>query len=129
MTLLDAGKMTSAAVVVVTALYSGGTFIDARFAKTNEVKGLQSSMRLTNLRLEEKILVDRTVAIQHRMWSLEDRYGRDLVTAPPAVKEEYRQMVVDLADIQKQIAALMDAYRAGGYNASDEYYHYERPRR
>ena len=84
--------------------------------------------QFTDLRLEEKILTDRVRAIQERMWSVEDRYPV-LTLAPVAVREEYRQMVADLADVQRQIQSVMDTYRQVGYPASSDYYHYERPYR
>ena len=127
---LHAGsKALGAIVAVVGGLYTGGTWIDARFAKTSDIQTLRSDARFTNLRLEEKILTDRTVAIQTRLWSLEDRHGRDLTTAPSSVREEYRQMAVDLADVRRQIQSVMEQYRAVGYPATDSYYRYEQPHR
>ena len=117
-----AGTVLALVVGVTTSTYKGVEFVDARYAKSGDVQ-------LTNLRLEEKILTDRTVAIQSRIWTLEDRYGVDLFEAPGTVKEQYRQMVVDLADVKAQIQSVMQAYRAGGYPASDSYYSYEQPHR
>ena len=119
------GTMTA----LVGALYSGSFWIETRYAKTSEMQAVQSDARFTSLRLEEKILTDRVAAIQSRLWSLEDRYQGGINTAPNPVREEYRQMVIDLADVQRQIQSVMAAYRAVGYPASPTYYHYEQPHR
>ena len=128
MDLADAGKAVGAVVALVGGLYSGGAWVDTRYAHVSEVRQVEHRHQFTDLRLEEKILTDRVRAIQERMWSVEDRYPV-LTTAPVAVREEYRQMVADLADVQRQIQSVMDTYRQVGYPASSEYYHYERPHR
>ena len=122
-------KTGTAAGTLLVSLYTGGSWLDARYAHTEAVDALTSDTRFTNLRLEEKILTDRVAAIQTRMWSLEDRYHHDLTTAPPAVREEYRKMVVDLDDVRQQIQSVMAQYRAVGYPATMDYYRYERPHR
>lgn len=129
---LDLGKsagLVAALGGAIATLYGGWAFIDVRYVKTSELDAVRSAATLTNLRLEEKILTDRVQAIQERIWLIEDRYGKELLSAAPSVKEEHRQMLTDLAEIDREIQSVMDAYRQHGYPASAEYYHYERPHR
>ncbi len=124
-----AAGLVAALGASIGVLYSGVSFIDGRYAKMPEVEQVRTDMTLTSLRLEEKILTDRVAAIQQRLWKIEDRYGEDLAGAPMSVKEEHRQMDLDIAEVHDKIKSVMDAYRHGGYQASDSYYKYERPLR
>ena len=108
-----------AAGVAVSTLAGGFTYLDSQYAKATD-------MKLVQLRLEEKILTDREAVIQQRIWSIEDRYDDFLKVAPAAVKEEHRQMVMDLEKIKQEISSVMDMYHEKGYPATDSYYKYER---
>jgi len=108
--------------VAVSTLYGGITYIDDRYAQAPRVE-------LLELRFEEKVLTDRAVAIQDRIWEIEDRYENFLTVAPVSVKEEHRQMVADLAKVKDEIRAVMDGYRQKGYPATSDYYKYENSKR
>ena len=74
------------AITGIPALYEAGTWVDGRYA-------LQERLILVEQRLEEKIDSDKALVLQQRQWTLEDRYQGDGVpSAPPSVKEEYRQV-------------------------------------
>jgi predicted nucleic acid-binding Zn-ribbon protein len=108
-----------AAGVAISTMAGGVTFVDSRYAKSPQVELIQ-------LRLEEKILTDREAAVQQRIWRVEDRYQTTLTNAPETVKEEYRQMQIDLSQIRHEIQAVMETYHQQGYPATDSYYKYER---
>lgn len=108
--------------VAISTLYGGANWVEDRYVKTSRVE-------LLELRFEEKVLTDRSIAIQDRIWEIEDRYEGFLSVAPVSVKEEHRQMVADLATIKQEIRAVMDRYRQRGYPASDDYYKYENSKR
>jgi hypothetical protein len=121
-----AGSVLAFVVGTTTSVYKGVEFIDAR----NDARYAKAAEgQLTGLRLEELILTIRQKAIQEQVWAIESCYGTDMFDAPGPVREQYRQMVIDLADVKMQIQSVMQAYRASGYNASDTYYHYEQPHR
>jgi dsDNA-binding SOS-regulon protein len=108
--------------VLCTTLYGGATWVDDRFARAPRVE-------LLELRFEEKVMTDRAVAIQDRIWEIEDRYDDFLNVAPVSVKEEHRQMVADLAKVRDEIRAVMDRYHQRDYPASSDYYKYENSKR
>jgi dsDNA-binding SOS-regulon protein len=108
--------------VLCTTLYGGATWVDDRFARAPRVE-------LLELRFEEKVMTDRAVAIQDRIWEIEDRYDDFLNVAPVSVKEEHRQMIADLAKVREEIRAVMDGYHRKNYPASDDYYKYENSKR
>lgn len=57
-------------IAILTAFFTAFLFIDSRYAQSGHVKSIQ-------LRLEHKILADRSNDIQQRVWQLEDRYPKD----------------------------------------------------
>jgi dsDNA-binding SOS-regulon protein len=108
--------------VAVSTMYGGMNWVEDRYARAPRVE-------LLELRFEEKVLTDRAVAIQDRIWEIEDRYQDFLTVAPVSVKEEHRQMVADLAKVKDEIRAVMDGYRQKGYPATSDYYKYENAKR
>ena len=122
-------KVSASVIALVGGLYTGGAWIEGRYAKVPDVQAVRTAAQFTALRLEEKILTDRVAAIQSRLWRVEDHYHGQMATAPQPVIDDYRHMVTDLAEVQRQIRVVMDTYRAVGYPASDTYYQYEQPHR
>ena len=108
--------------VAVSTMYGGMNWVEDRYARAPRVE-------LLELRFEEKVLTDRAVAIQDRIWEIEDRYQDFLAVAPVSVKEEHRQMVADLAKVRQDIQAVMDGYHRKNYPATDDYYRYENSKR
>ena len=62
-----------------------------------------SDLELVALRLDVKILNDRYNAVRERMWNLEKRFGDDCGTAPEEVKLEYRKLLLQLEEIQRDL--------------------------
>lgn len=113
-------KIASAAVGAIALTVSSGykavSWHNDTFAERNDVV-------LVEMRLEQKILTDRSSQIQQRMWKIEDRYGLDLKDAPETVKEEYRQLQDELDDLDKELVVLQQEYRqmnrGSGYYGKD----------
>jgi len=93
-------KITKLITIIITIIVALAGFIsttyvlDARWAKADDVQQL-------SLRLDLKILTDRSNAIQERLWKLEDRYGAGvpgipLSEVPDLIKEEFRKLQEEL---------------------------------
>jgi hypothetical protein len=72
-------------ITIITAYFA----IDSHYAKAAEVKKLE-------LRLEQKIVADRSEKLQERIWKFEDRYP-DKSKAPREVQEAWRVLEKELA--------------------------------
>lgn len=72
----------------VTALGTSYFAIDSHYAKAEEVKKIE-------LRLEQKIVGDRSDKIQERIWKFEDRY-KTKDQAPPEIQEQWRILEKEL---------------------------------
>jgi hypothetical protein len=95
-------------------LWGGASFVDTRYAHAPNVV-------LIEMRLEQKILTDRAAQLQQRVWKIEERYGTDLFEAPGTVREEYRQLKLELQDLGEEINAVQQEYRRQG-SAGSRYY-------
>lgn len=95
-------------------LWGGASFVDTRYAHAPDVVKIE-------FRLEQKILTDRASQIQQRLWKIEDRYSTDLFEAPAMVKEEYRQLKEELADLDNELTSIQQDYRRQG-GSSNRYY-------
>jgi hypothetical protein len=78
----------------IITIVTGAFVIDSNYAKAAEVKKLE-------LRLEQKIVSDRSDLLQQRIWRLEDRY-KDVSKAPPEVQYEMKMLKRELTtnDVQ-----------------------------
>ena len=74
--------------------YTGGTWIENHYAHKEDVI-------LIELRLDQKIQLDRIQQVQQRLWQIEDRY-REALQQPEhhAVFEEYRKLKVELEELK-----------------------------
>ena len=88
---------------MIAALYSGGSWVDSRYAH-------QDNLRLIEFRLEQKIVGDRAAQLQQRIWVIEDRYGRGADRAPETVKEEYRRLQAELAELYGQLRTMQQKH-------------------
>ena len=66
--------------------------VDTRYAKS-------ARLEMVELRLDQKIVVDRIQALQERMWKLEDRYGKDQAQQ----MEEYRRLCAERDMLMKKV--------------------------
>lgn len=71
-------------ILLLGSLIGGYIAIDSHYAKAAEVKALE-------LRIDQKIILDRQDRVQERIWKYEDRYA-DINKAPETTKEEYREL-------------------------------------
>jgi hypothetical protein len=127
MDFVQAGKIIGPAIALIVGMYNGGMWVNSHFAKTTDIQDIKASNRFRDLRFEEKVMTDRGTAIQLRLWRIEKLYPKGVSTAPVAVQELYRQMVVDQAEVRRQVQNIMETYRTVGYPATDDYYRYEQP--
>jgi len=95
-------------------LWGGASFVDTRYAHAPNVI-------LIEMRLEQKILTDRAAQLQQRLWKIEERHGEDLFDAPALVKEEVRQIKIELQDLNEEINAVQQEYRRQGSSGSRYY--------
>jgi hypothetical protein len=100
-------------------MWGGASFVDTRYAHAPDVV-------LIEMRLEQKILTDRSYQLQQRIWKIEDRYGSDLFEAPALVKEEHRQLKEELADVDQEIGVVQQEYKRQG-SAGNRYYERKMP--
>lgn len=94
--LSQAATGLTALATIVGTLYSGGSWVDTRYAH-------QEDLVLVGMRLEEKLQGDQAERIQNRMWRLEDRYSPSMANAPDSVKEEYRELGAQRQEIQRRL--------------------------
>lgn len=71
-------------ILLLGGLIGGYIAIDSHYAKASDVKALE-------LRVDQKIILDRQDRVQERLWKYEDRYA-DINAAPETSKEEYREL-------------------------------------
>jgi len=90
------GGSVSALTVLVGTLYSGGSWVDTRYAHREDVE-------LISMQLQQHTQSEWVRQIQARIWQLEDRYGPGAATAPNSVKEEYRLLQAQLAEAQRKL--------------------------
>lgn len=110
-------SFVTAGGTALATLWGGASFVDTRYAH-------QENVVLIEMRLEQKILTDRSNQLQQRIWKLEDRYGPDMFEAPGPLKEEYRQLKDEMADVDKEVSNVQQEYRRQGSSGSR---YYERP--
>lgn len=72
----------------IITILTGAFVIDSNYAKATEFKKLE-------LRLEQKIVADRSDKLQERIWKLEDRY-KDITKAPQEVQYEMKMLKREL---------------------------------
>lgn len=87
-------------------IFSVYLYLDGHYAKAEDLQMTNQSVRLTNARLEHKIINDEIKAIQQRIWQLKDRYDK---TKDDAIKleirelEQERQELIDKLNKRKEI--------------------------
>lgn len=86
-----------ALILTIISLIAAYAAVEARYAKAAQVQ-------MVELRLDQKILLDRQDNIQSRMWKYEDRYPQIAQgTAPDHSKEEYRNLQKDYKEIERNL--------------------------
>ncbi len=84
-------------ILIVATAFSVFFFSEARYSPA----ALSLDVEQVAFRLDQKILSDRLVGIQARIWALEDRYrGRVM---PQAVLEEYRALIERKRQLQEKL--------------------------
>lgn len=91
----DNWKIIAIAVTSLTTIVGASIGLDNRWAKAEEVKHLE-------LRLDQKIIMDKIGNMQERIWKFDDRF-LSIDKMPPSVKEEYRQLQKDIVDLKDQL--------------------------
>ena len=87
---LDKSKTILALLLGCITLMGTAFSVDARYAKQDQVKKVQESVKKVETRLDNKILKDRANLLQERIWKYEDRYdGRKM---PDTIKEVVRDL-------------------------------------
>jgi hypothetical protein len=81
---------------VIVTLGSGFIAVDARFAKAQVLQRLE-------LRVDQKILVDRQEKIQERVWKYEDRYLNDIQRAPENDRVQWRKLIEEQKANEKEL--------------------------
>lgn len=107
-------SFVTAGGTALATLFGGASFVDTRYAH-------QDNVVLIEMRLEQKILTDRANQLQQRIWKIEDRYGIDLFEAPGPIKEEYRQLKDEMADVDQEIGSVQQEYKRQGSSGSRYY--------
>ncbi len=80
--------------------FGGILWIDNRYAKCAETKTLEKRFNIfeTGTVLNQK---------QSRLWTYEDRYGKDAANVPdPNTRQEMKQLQVDVPALQKKMDTL-----------------------
>ena len=95
-------------------LWGGTEFVDNRYAK-------QGDFVMVEMRLDQKILTDRRTTLRERMRDIEQRYGEDLFDAPGPMREQYKTMKDELADLDQEINGIQRDYRSKGSSANRYY--------
>ena len=92
-------KYTNLISVVCMILALGGAYVavDQRYAHAEEVKKLE-------MRLEQKILEDRSQQLQERIWKIEDRKTKN----SQIDNETYRSLQNDKSQIDSQIKVITE---------------------
>ena len=97
MTLLQKISISIGIVVALSGAVWSGVQWERDLAKKCDVE-------LVANRLDQKIVADRIYNLQNRIWMLEDRYGGPMVPiAPQPIKNEYRQLQIELEQAKRQI--------------------------
>jgi hypothetical protein len=93
-------KIEIIGILIGIIMASAGAYVavDQRYAHADEVKKLE-------MRLDQKILEDRSKQLQERMWKLEDRA---MVKKSKSDVDEYRNIQVEKSKIDFQIKAISD---------------------
>lgn len=86
------------ALIIASSAIIGLLFsVDGRYAKAGDLNNV-------SVRLEQKILMDKSDNLQQRLWKLEDRFeGREM---PQVAKEEVRRLRKEKRDLEMQIKEL-----------------------
>ncbi len=90
------GGSVSAAAVIVGTLYSGGSWVETRYAHREDVE-------LIGMQLQQHTQSEWVRQLQARIWQLEDRYGPGVKNAPESVKEEYRHLQAQLVEAMHKL--------------------------
>jgi len=111
---LDMTKLTlpiTSVIALLAGIWGVYQYVETTYAHQQLVESVQGDVFLVADRLEQKILTDRAAQLRQRSWLIEDRYGRDLRTAPETVKEEYRQIKAEMAALDHELSVITQDYR------------------
>ena len=73
--------------------------LDAYVAKAKDVQQLE-------IRLDQKILQDRSDFLQEQIWKFEDRYGYNLGEMKEDMRDRYRRLKKSLEDAKNKLRIL-----------------------
>lgn len=82
-------------VLIMFTVIGGYIAVDNHYAKAAEVKKLE-------LRIEQKIIMDRQDRVQERIWKFEDKYP-DIEKAPVERKREYKQLQKENIELDESL--------------------------
>ncbi len=68
-------------------------------------KKIINEIHKVSKRLDQKILQDRSTFYQERIWAYDDRYPNS-IDMPPHTKTEYRTVILEKIEIDKQLALM-----------------------
>jgi len=113
--LKTAGAGVGLTFTLIGGLYSGGSWVESRYAHQDAVSDafvdLHADVDLVNLRIDQGMLFNRQMQVQERMWKIEDRYGKNPDDWPEIVKEEYRHLQAELAEIKRKMGRMEEWYQ------------------
>ena len=91
-----------ALATLVTSLYGGLEWADTRYASAGDVRAIE-------LRLEQKILSDQLRDLEHRIWTIEERYGKTLGNASNKdAREELKRLRNERDEIVRQLTIIRE---------------------
>lgn len=86
-----------ALATLVTSLYGGLEWADMRYASAGDVRAIE-------LRLEQKILSDQLRDTEHRLWTLDERYGKSIEKPEHKdAREERKRLQSERDEIAQQL--------------------------
>lgn len=82
----------------------------------------QEHLLLVEMRLDQKILMDRKQALQETIWKFEDRYGLELRAAPDEVKDQHRRAKHELNQMGQDSNNILERLYEKRYGSGSQSY-------
>ena len=92
-------QIITAIIVSGIGIYVSLHSLEGYFAKESEVK-------IIEVRLDQKILSDRVIALEERIWSIDDRY-KTIDEMPDPLRTEYRYLQQECSSSKEQLKNLI----------------------
>jgi hypothetical protein len=103
MPIIDVKKIVAVCGAIGFVITIGGAYVavDSRYAKAEDVKQI-------DIRLEQKILADKSDILQERLWKMEDRYGyidvsKGTSNVPPEINDQYRRIRAEKQAVDQKL--------------------------